>query len=1375
MDLSRNSRGVTSSDIDLFNNQNCCHQSQNTIPPPIHQTIKADQADREREEAVDVSGKGAFAPRFSLTERHHAGIDNPSNDNGNHHDNDDDGDVDDDNDINHQNYNRYLLDRWCGGETSSGQASPSLYASVTSPPLTPPFRSSVKSGDCDSRNNNDNNNSNYNHNNNYHHHHHHHHHHQQQQQQQHPSFSGRNASPTTSLAGAALWQPPVRNVSREMLWQPPVRSTFGGRPGSLRSSISHRQSQQHTYQQQPPPPPPPQIQSQQAQPQQQQQQQQQHHHHHHQQQQQGQEQQEQQPDEYPHYPNQSYAVLQEQEHPVYHVPPWLRGQQPVQPHPTESARVLATAGSASSKPAPGLFVDQPIRLNIIDDDRRPPSSSFYPSFIPEPKETHTVAVDIDEQTGNKLINEYEIIGELGRGEHGKVKLAVHGRTGRKVAIKVVQRYSKRRRLGKLGNPEDKVKKEVAILKKARHPNVVSLLEVIDDSNQQKAYIVLEYVENGEIIWRRKGLKEIVVVDKKRLEREKRGVADTQSFIAESHQFVESARLQREKMRKERKAKRLEGGRRAANPYGWSLEHGADTDEELTDDLDSASIGSFSTSASPSDWRIAMHNNRYWPDFMQLGKQDSNVFPTVDLGDDIDDLSYVPCLTIRQVRNAFQDAVLGLEYLHYQGIIHRDIKPANLLVSRHKRIKISDFGVSYLGKPIRDDEDDNSPNASSSTSELDDARELSKTVGTPAFYAPELCYTGPESDAEPYIPPRITGAIDIWSLGVTLYAMVFGRLPFIYDEHSLFHNIVHTPVFIPTKRLVPVEPKPSLSRSGNNGSKPKPPRPGIRADDELVYEKIDDDLRDLIKKLLTKDPTKRITLKEIKQHPWLLRNMERPERWLTDTDPARHGDGRKIEVSNEEVTQAVTKMPFIQRVKSNVARIGSTIFGRSLSSNKLKDKNISNSNNNSSSKISQATPVSGSASDLSRCSSNLTLPGRFGSKKVRSTADLAARSKSGGEPHPLSDYVSASTVDNGQEGATGGTLNDGGSGNDKPIKSEDHHGGEYDDDDDDDDDNDDDGAVFFGGGSWIDNQQQLEQSQPLQEEGKPVPRYDSSWRLSAAVDSSQGFHTEIARLYDRSSSIRHPYTRNPSGQTSVRYGEPVSTTTAQRSSLSSNDGMRSPSIWGDRTNRPSYDAESMHARIEENIVNPSDSREASLLKQRQFQREYFHPSLADSKVDSKAGYALSGSYSSRDSEWSPEHDINMEPRTAYNAGVVDPSSTTRSQSPTYPRPVSSSSNSHRTGTSRTSIVIPDPSITSHTSSFGAPGRRTRVHVPVPDRDEPPIYARFVPAAARKQGLFPVQSEAAASESSSSAEEESDDEDGLLYLGRVPRPSKIQLKK
>jgi serine/threonine protein kinase len=60
-------------------------------------------------------------------------------------------------------------------------------------------------------------------------------------------------------------------------------------------------------------------------------------------------------------------------------------------------------------------------------------------------------------------------------------------------------------------------------------------------------------------------------------------------------------------------------------------------------------------------------------------------------------------------------------VHRSNVIHRDIKPANLLLSREGVVKISDFGVSYLCR-----------------GDAIDSFELAKTVGTPMFYAPELC-------------------------------------------------------------------------------------------------------------------------------------------------------------------------------------------------------------------------------------------------------------------------------------------------------------------------------------------------------------------------------------------------------------------------------------------------------------------------------------------------------------------------------------------------------------------------------------------------------------------------------------------------------------
>ena len=620
-------------------------------------------------------------------------------------------------------------------------------------------------------------------------------------------------------------------------------------------------------------------------------------------------------------------------------------------------------------------------------------------------------MDRDLRTGNKLINQYEILEELGRGEHGKVKLGRLVETRQQVAIKIVQRYSKRRRLGRLGNAEDKVKKEVAILKKARHPNVVSLLEVIDDPNRQKVYIVLEYVENGEIVWRRKGLPEIVHVDKLRLDREKHGISDSPSFLEESQQYIKTAqrlRRQQDKARERRKA-HAAYARQHAIP-AWSLEHGAESDEdgEGSDQVarttsrsnmnNDSQFPSGYTPVANQDALSAIEGSMYgaYVDYYSPDRRMSSAsslgyaVSEPDLLSDDDDMSYVPCLTIGEARNAFRDSVLGVEYLHYQGIIHRDIKPANLLVTSSHHVKISDFGVSYLGRPIRDEEEEQVTEMDAT--ELDDARELSKTVGTPAFYAPELCYTGDDFEASIGTTPKITGAIDVWSLGVTLYGMIFGRLPFVSDdEYSMFQTIVKTEVFIPRKRLRPVEDDPSTVSQW-----PRSAFSNKRSEDELVYEEINDELYDLLRRLLTKDPYKRITLKEIKHHPWILHGLPNPRAWVDDTDPSYQSKGKRIEVSNEEVTSAVIKVPFIQRVRSNVAKWSTYFTGRS------KDKDSR-----------KRTPSASPSVDSSSGSSSNTLgkylwEARRGS--LRGDEDGRTTKQSRDSEHPLSQSVTASPVE-----------------------------------------------------------------------------------------------------------------------------------------------------------------------------------------------------------------------------------------------------------------------------------------------------------------------------------------------------------------------------
>lgn len=91
-------------------------------------------------------------------------------------------------------------------------------------------------------------------------------------------------------------------------------------------------------------------------------------------------------------------------------------------------------------------------------------------------------------------------------------------------------------------------------------------------------------------------------------------------------------------------------------------------------------------------------------------------------------------------------ILGIEYLSKVKVVHRDLKPENLLLDRKNNIKIVDFGLSNIWKG---DE------------------QLKTACGSPCYAAPEMI-AGKFYDGT---------AVDIWSSGVILYAMMCGFLPF----------------------------------------------------------------------------------------------------------------------------------------------------------------------------------------------------------------------------------------------------------------------------------------------------------------------------------------------------------------------------------------------------------------------------------------------------------------------------------------------------------------------------------------------------------------------------------------------------------------------
>eukprot|EP00736_Rhodelphis_marinus_P001141 Rmarinus@m.1389 len=169
----------------------------------------------------------------------------------------------------------------------------------------------------------------------------------------------------------------------------------------------------------------------------------------------------------------------------------------------------------------------------------------------------------------------------------------------------------------------------------------------------------------------------------------------------------------------------------------------------------------------------------------------------------------------KARYFFRQLISAVAYCHSQGIYHRDLKPENLLLTDQDVLKVSDFGLAALH-----DEDPNTPGGGSML--------LHTTCGTPNYVAPEVLsrvgYAG--------------AAADIWSCGVILFVLLAGYLPF--DEPSmktLFQQIKKAEFQMPSFLTISAQ--------------------------------------DLISKIIVADPTKRISLQQLVQHPWFNQGHEEP--------------------------------------------------------------------------------------------------------------------------------------------------------------------------------------------------------------------------------------------------------------------------------------------------------------------------------------------------------------------------------------------------------------------------------------------------------------------------------------------------------------------
>jgi len=192
----------------------------------------------------------------------------------------------------------------------------------------------------------------------------------------------------------------------------------------------------------------------------------------------------------------------------------------------------------------------------------------------------------------------------------------------------------------------------------------------------------------------------------------------------------------------------------------------------------------------------------------------------------------------QALNCITQILRGLRYLHHNKIVHRDLKPENILLDGRGCIKISDFGLARCTEHL----------------------ELMTTLcGTPQYVAPEIIRLGmPGVAKQQEASSGYDRAVDMWSLGVSLYVLLTGELPFYAkDRFELFQQIER----------------------------------GVYSFPPELWVGISDSAKDLVRRLLDINPKTRISADQAIVHEWILNSF--PFSSATSSTASTTGVGRPL--------------------------------------------------------------------------------------------------------------------------------------------------------------------------------------------------------------------------------------------------------------------------------------------------------------------------------------------------------------------------------------------------------------------------------------------------------------------------------------------------
>lgn len=195
------------------------------------------------------------------------------------------------------------------------------------------------------------------------------------------------------------------------------------------------------------------------------------------------------------------------------------------------------------------------------------------------------------------------------------------------------------------------------------------------------------------------------------------------------------------------------------------------------------------------------------------------------------------LSIKHIQYIVYQILKALKYIHSANVLHRDLKPSNLLINGDCTLKVCDFGMSRVAAPS-DDEEGNSI--------------MTEYVATRWYRAPEVILSW----------NHYSKAVDVWSVGCTFAELLSGEPLFPGTDYihqiDCIANIIGTPTQSDLQSIQNDNAREYVLSLGH-----RPP-----VDLRNIFSDVTTEAIDLLSRMLTWDPSKRITVEEALAHPFL---------------------------------------------------------------------------------------------------------------------------------------------------------------------------------------------------------------------------------------------------------------------------------------------------------------------------------------------------------------------------------------------------------------------------------------------------------------------------------------------------------------------------